>query len=82
MEDKVKSGIIHCANYVCNGCPYDIFRYIATVDSAAAGYVRCMQKLIEDIYWTKTNGTDYEMPILRGDDRKYVDDEVYFVEEE
>jgi len=34
------------------------------------------------IAWTKTNGTDYEMPILRGEDRKYVDDEVYFVEEE
>lgn len=34
------------------------------------------------VAWTKTNGTDYEMPILRGDDRKYVDDEVYFVEEE
>ena len=30
----------------------------------------------------KTNGTDYEMPILRGEDRKYVDDEVYLVEEE
>lgn len=34
------------------------------------------------VAWTKTNGTDYEMPILRGEDRKYVDDEVYFVEEE
>ena len=34
------------------------------------------------VAWTKTNGTDYEMPILRGEDRKYVDDEVWFVEEE
>lgn len=34
------------------------------------------------VAWTKTNGVDYEMPILRGEDRKYVDDEVYFVEEE
>lgn len=34
------------------------------------------------VAWTKANGTDYEMPILRGEDRKYVDDEVYFVEEE
>ena len=28
------------------------------------------------------NGTDYEMPILKGENRKYVDDEVWFVEEE
>lgn len=34
------------------------------------------------VAWTKTNGTDYEMPILRGEDRRYVDDEVWFVEEE
>ena len=34
------------------------------------------------VAWTKTNGTNYEMPILRGEDRKYVDDEVYFMEEE
>lgn len=34
------------------------------------------------VAWTKTNGTDYEMPILRDEGRKYVDDEVYFVEEE
>lgn len=34
------------------------------------------------VAWTKTNGTDYEMPILKGENRKYVDDEVYFVEEE
>lgn len=34
------------------------------------------------VAWTKTNGTDYEMPILKGENRKYVDDEVWFVEEE
>ena len=34
------------------------------------------------VAWTKTNGTDYEMPILKGEDRKYVDDEVCFTEEE
>lgn len=34
------------------------------------------------VAWTKTKGTDYEMPILKGEDRKYVDDEVWFVEEE
>lgn len=34
------------------------------------------------VAWTKVNGTDYEMPILKGEDRKYVDDEVYFIEEE
>lgn len=34
------------------------------------------------VAWTKTNGTDYEMPILKGEDRKYVDNEVLFVEEE
>ena len=52
MEDKIKSGIIHCANYTCNGCPYECIRYSATdgMSSSAAGYVRCMQKLIDDIY--------------------------------
>ena len=34
------------------------------------------------VAWTKTNGTDYEMPILKGENRKCVDDEVWFVEEE
>lgn len=34
------------------------------------------------VAWTKTNGVDYEMPILKGEDRKYVDNEVLFVEEE
>ena len=52
LEDKIKSGIIHCANCVCNGCPYDCIRYSATdeMNSSAVGYVRCMQKLMEDIY--------------------------------
>ena len=52
MEDKIKSGITHCANYACNGCPYECIRYSATdgMNSSAAGYVRCMQKLIDDIY--------------------------------
>lgn len=54
LEDKIKSGIIHCANYVCNGCPYDCIRYAATdeMQNASAGYVRCMQRLIDDIYST------------------------------
>lgn len=52
MEDKIKSGIIHCVNCVCNGCPYECVRYSETdgMNSSAAGYVRCMQKLIDDIY--------------------------------
>lgn len=52
MEDKIKSGIIHCANYVCNGCPYEAKMHDAMEEmySSAAGYVRCMQRLIEDIY--------------------------------
>ena len=51
LEDKIKSGIIHCANYVCNGCPYECVRYSETDGfSPANGYVRCMQKLIDDIY--------------------------------
>ena len=52
MEDKIKSGIIHCANYVCNGCPYQHIFEAAHEEMAttAAGYVRCMQRLIEDIY--------------------------------
>ncbi len=33
------------------------------------------------VAWTKTNGIDYEMPILRGENRDYVDREVFFVEE-
>ena len=52
MSVKTKSGIIHCANYVCNGCPYEtIMREAAEeVTSSSAAYVRCMQKLVEDIY--------------------------------
>jgi len=52
LEDKVKSGIIHCASYICNGCPYDCIRYAATdrLNSSADGYVRCMQQLINDVY--------------------------------
>lgn len=52
MEDKIKSGIIHCANYVCNGCPYEKIYHtvLEEVQSSSAGYVRCMQKLIDDIY--------------------------------
>jgi len=52
LEDKVKSGIIHCAKYNCKGCPYEIVLYSATDESSAAGYVRCMQQLIDDIYIT------------------------------
>ena len=52
MKDKIKNGIIHCANYVCNGCPYKptFDDGAAEMCSTAAGYVRCMQKLIDDIY--------------------------------
>lgn len=52
MTDKIKSGIIHCANYVCDGCPYKpaFDDGAAEMCSSAAGYVRCMQKLIDDIY--------------------------------
>ena len=46
------NGIVHCANYVCNGCPYKpaFEDGAAEMCSSAAGYVRCMQRLIEDIY--------------------------------
>lgn len=52
MEDKVVNGIIHCANYVCNGCPYETITHKAAAEmvSSSARYVRCMQKLMEDIY--------------------------------
>ena len=52
MKDKTKSGIVHCANYVCNGCPYETIMHKAAEEmvSSSAGYVRCMQKLMEDIY--------------------------------
>ena len=42
----------------------------------------CPTRWKRGVAWTKSNGTDYEMPILRGENRKYVDDEVFFVEEE
>ena len=52
LEDKIVNGITHCANYMCNGCPYKpIFDDgSAEMYFTAAAYVRCMQKLIEDIY--------------------------------
>jgi tRNA(His) 5'-end guanylyltransferase len=33
------------------------------------------------VCWTKSGGTDYEMPMLKGEDREYVDHLVYFMEE-
>ena len=48
MEDKVINGIIHCANYVCNGCPYK--PEATEMHSGTSSYVHCMQKLIEDVY--------------------------------
>ena len=32
------------------------------------------------VAWTKDNGIDYNMPILKGEDRKYVDDLIYIGE--
>ena len=32
------------------------------------------------VAWTKNTGVDYEMPILKGEDRKYVDDLIYIGE--
>lgn len=34
------------------------------------------------VCWTREKGLDYEMPMLRGDDRKYLEDLVHYVEEE
>ena len=34
------------------------------------------------VCWTKTKGIDYEMPMLKGEDRKYLEDLVWHVEEE
>ena len=34
------------------------------------------------VCWTKEKGLDYNMPMLRGDDRKYLEDLVHYVEEE
>jgi tRNA(His) 5'-end guanylyltransferase len=33
------------------------------------------------VCWTKEKGLDYEMPMLRGDDRKYLEDLVHYQEE-
>ena len=33
------------------------------------------------VAWTKNNGLDYNMPMLKGEDREYVDHLVYFMEE-
>ena len=33
------------------------------------------------VCWTKSSGTDYEMPMLKGENREYVDHLVYFMEE-
>lgn len=33
------------------------------------------------VCWTKSGGTDYEMPMLKGESREYVDHLVYFMEE-
>lgn len=32
------------------------------------------------VAWTKNNGIDYNMPILKGEDRKYIDDLIYIGE--
>lgn len=34
------------------------------------------------VCWTREKGLDFEMPMLRGDDRKYLEDLVHYVEEE
>ena len=34
------------------------------------------------VCWTREKGIDYDMPMLKGDDRKYLEDLVHFVEEE
>lgn len=34
------------------------------------------------VCWTREKGLDFDMPILRGDDRKYLEDLVHYVEEE
>jgi tRNA(His) 5'-end guanylyltransferase len=34
------------------------------------------------VCWTKEKGIDYEMPMLKGEDRKYLEDLVHYVEEE
>ena len=34
------------------------------------------------VMWTKSRGLDYEAPLLKGEERKYLESEVWFVEEE
>lgn len=34
------------------------------------------------VCWTREKGLDYEMPMLKGEDRKYLEDLVHYVEEE
>ena len=34
------------------------------------------------VVWSKSRGVDYEAPLLRGEDREYLEHEVYFVEEQ
>lgn len=34
------------------------------------------------VCWTREKGVDYDMPMLKGEDRKYLEDLVHFVEEE
>ena len=34
------------------------------------------------VCWTREKGLDYEMPMLKGEDRKYLEDLIYYVEEE
>jgi tRNA(His) 5'-end guanylyltransferase len=34
------------------------------------------------VCWTREKGLDFDMPMLRGDDRKYLEDLVHYVEEE
>lgn len=65
MEDKIKSGIIHCADYVCNGCPYESIGYSAEsyMNGSAARYVRCMQALINDIH-TNLNAKENTISII------------------
>ena len=51
MNEKIKSGIQHCANYICEGCPYAISEdERLKLPNSAGIFVRCMQRLIEDIY--------------------------------
>lgn len=54
-NDKIKSGIQHCANFICEGCPYELGEdERLRLPNSAGSYVRCMQRLIEDIYAVMT----------------------------